>query len=240
MHQVLYLLTQLGPTFIKLGQSLSIRTDLIPEAYALELRKLQDAVPPFDSDEARDILRKELGVQDLSEVFSKLTDKPIAAASIGQVYRGTLKDGREVAVKVQRPGILSAISLDLYILRLLTPLQVKISSLIAKRETQPQDIELALSLVDEWGRGFVAEVDYRLEAKNAKIFIEAMEKRGLNAVTAPGVVEEFSGSRVIVSNWIEGTRLDRDASPDVPRLCAVAVNAYLTMLLDTGVLHCGS
>ena len=235
---MLALVTQLGPTFIKLGQALSIRTDLIPEAYALELRKLQDAVPPFDSDAARDIMRRELGTSDLTKVFRELSEKPIASASIGQVYRGTLLDGREVAVKVQRPNILGEIALDLFILRLLTPVQVRVSNLVSGTRTEPRDVEVALSLVDEWGRGFVAEVDYRLEARNTMDFIAAMERRGLNAVTAPEVVLELSGPRVIVTRWMEGTRLDRDASPDVPRLCSVAVNAYLTMLLDTGVLHC--
>ena len=120
--------------FIKLGQALSIRTDLIPEAYALELRQLQDAVPAFDSREAFDILRKELMVSDLSKVFKKISPKPVASASIGQVhkatltcatpptsslphlslspvsltrqvYKATLIDGREVAVKVQRPKV---------------------------------------------------------------------------------------------------------------------------------------
>ena len=84
---------------------MSIRTDLIPEAYALELRQLQDAVPAFDSKEAFDILRKELMVSDLSKVFKKISPKPVASASIGQVYKATLIDGREVAVKVQRPKV---------------------------------------------------------------------------------------------------------------------------------------
>jgi predicted unusual protein kinase regulating ubiquinone biosynthesis (AarF/ABC1/UbiB family) len=236
--EALALATQLGPTFIKLGQALSIRTDLIPEAYALELRKLQDAVPPFDSTEAKEIIRREMGVRNLGEVFKTLSDKPIASASIGQVYRGTLLDGRDVAVKVQRPKILGDIALDLFILRLLTPLQVRASNLFSQRSTEQADIDVALSLVDEWGRGFVAEVDYRLEALNTMEFIAAMERRGLNAVTAPEVVGSLSGPRVIVTRWMDGTRLDRDASSDVPRLCSVAVNAYLTMLLDTGVLHC--
>lgn len=99
----LSLCEKLGPTFIKLGQALSIRTDLIPEAYALELRQLQDAVPPFDSDVAREVLKKELGVSDLSLIFSSLSDKPVASASIGQVYKGTLAStGKEVAVKVSK------------------------------------------------------------------------------------------------------------------------------------------
>ena len=98
--EALVLATQLGPTFIKLGQALSIRTDLIPEAYALELRQLQDAVPPFNSNEAKDILRGHFQTDDLSTIFEKITENPIASASIGQVYKATLKDGRECAVKV--------------------------------------------------------------------------------------------------------------------------------------------
>ena len=110
----LKLCEQLGPTFIKLGQALSIRTDLVPEAYALELRQLQDAVPPFDSIEAREVLKRELGVNDLSQVFADLSPEPVASASIGQVYRGTLaENGKDVAVKVQRPGILAEIALGM-------------------------------------------------------------------------------------------------------------------------------
>ena len=307
--EALVLSTQLGPTFIKLGQALSIRTDLIPEAYALELRQLQDAVPAFDSKIAFEIIKKEMGITDLKQKFKTISELPVASASIGQVYKATLLDGREVAIKVQRPKVLGEIALDLYLLRLITPLQVTLSNTINKRKTEQADIDVALSLVDEWGRGFVAEVDYGLEAYNTKQFSAAMVRRGLNAVTAPAVVDELSGSKVgrpplfflyycaitlqplvitllcpppltssipishliqsfslpsqslslviplrlnlfrphpsilltlkvLVTEWMEGTRLDRDASPDVPRLCSTAVNAYLTMLLDTGVLHC--
>jgi predicted unusual protein kinase regulating ubiquinone biosynthesis (AarF/ABC1/UbiB family) len=270
--EALVLATKLGPTFIKLGQAASIRTDLIPQPYALELRQLQDAVPPFESQKAMEIVRRELGVESLSEVFSSLSSEPVASASIGQVYKGTLKRkrgggrrgrrrtattkisstgeseqqgeeeegeaGREVAVKVQRPSVLSEIALDLFLLRLLAPLQVRISNALNKVPTDEGDIATALALVDEWGRGFVAEVDYKLEAKNTKEFKAAMERRNLQAVTAPTVVDELSSSVVLVTEWVEGTRLDRDASSDVPRLCGVAINAYLTMLLDTGTLHC--
>lgn len=245
--EALILATQMGPTFIKLGQALSLRLDLIPEAYALELRQLQDAVPPFSTPEAYAIIAKELGlnydpsntVNPLSgNIIKSISRKPIASASIGQVYKATLTDGREVAIKVQRPNILSEISLDLFLLRLLTPLQVRISNAVNKLQTNQGDIDVALALVDEWGRGFVNEVDYLAEARNTEVFLQAMQTRGLNAVTAPQVVAELSTNRVLVTEWVEGTRLDLDASPDVPRLCAVAVNAYLTMLLDTGTLHC--
>ncbi|KAL3908436.1 MAG: hypothetical protein SGARI_003062, partial [Bacillariaceae sp.] len=163
----LTLAESLGPTFIKLGQALSIRTDLIPEAYALELRALQDQVSPFSNEEAREILKSAFGVLDLSLIFSELTEDPVASASVGQVYKGILAvNGKEVAVKVQRPGILSEIALDLYILRLLTPIQTTLQNAANGVETSQEDIDLSIALVDEWGRGFVAETDYRLEAEN--------------------------------------------------------------------------
>eukprot|EP01036_Dinobryon_divergens_P032886 gene32886-42564_t len=236
--EALELCTKLGPTFIKLGQALSIRTDLLNEAYANELQKLQDAVPPFNSTYAKEIICKELGIQKLDEKFKFVSEKPLAAASIGQVYRGTLYDGRDVAIKVQRPKILDAIAVDLYLLRLITPLQVRVTNFAQGIVADQFDIDGGLAFVDEWGRGLVSEADYCMEANNAKSFLRAMESRGLTALTAPQVVDEASGPRVLVTTWINGTRLDASTSPDVPRLCAVAVNAYLTMLLDTGVLHC--
>jgi len=145
--------------------------------------------------------------------------------------------GQDVAIKIQRPGILAEIALDLHVLRILTPLQTTLQNAVNGIKTSKEDIASAISLVDEWGRGFVAETDYRLEAKNTLNFEAAMRARGLDAVCAPPVIDELVRNKVLVTEWIEGTRLDRDASPDVPRLCGVAINAYLTMLLDTGVLR---
>lgn len=221
----LRLAESLGPTFIKLGQALSIRTDLIPEAYSLELRALQDQVSPFDNQQAKEILQQEFGVSDLSLIFRELTEDPVASASVGQVYKGMLAvNDKEVAVKVQRPGILAEIALDLYILRLFTPIQTRLQNAANGVETSQEDIDLAIALVDEWGRGFVAETDYRLEAQNTMDFQAAMEKRNLNAVCAPTVVPELVRDKVLVTEWVQGTRLDLDASPDVPRLCGVAIN----------------
>mmetsp|Transcript_25726 Transcript_25726/g.56917 ORF Transcript_25726/g.56917 Transcript_25726/m.56917 type:complete len:479 (+) Transcript_25726:378-1814(+) len=236
--EMLNLLTQMGPTYIKLGQALSIRTDIVPPTYAAELKKLQDAVPPFSTKLARQIICKELQIDDLAEEFSYFSEQPVAAASIGQVYRANLLDGREVAVKVQRPNILPSIGLDLYVMRLIAPVQTRLTNQLNGMTTEAADLEMAYSLVDEWGKGLVAEADYRLEAENTIQFSKAMLSRGLNAVISPEVVPELCTEKVMVTQWITGTRLDRDCSADVPRLCGLAVNAYLTMLLDTGVLHC--
>ncbi|KAH8078816.1 hypothetical protein JL720_9566 [Aureococcus anophagefferens] len=228
--ECLALCEELGPTFIKLGQALSIRTDLVNEAYALELRKLQDAVPPFADAQAMELLRRELGVY-----RGDLRPGAYGVADEGAEAGGAVTS---VAVKVQRPGVLAEIALDLHILRLLTPLQVRASNFVNKVPTEQEDIDTAIALVDEWGRGFVNEVDYVAEARNTEAFSAAMRSRGLGAVVSPRVVGELLRPNVLVTEWIDGTRLDASASPDVPRLCGVAINAYLTMLLDTGTLHC--
>ncbi len=234
--ELLDLIPKLGPTMLKLGQALSIRTDILPEKYALELRKLQDSCPPFDNDIAKEIIRKELNVRDLNDYFSEFSEKPVACASIGQVYKGRIKSSNQmVAIKVQRPDVLNDISLDLYIMSILSPIQVKIQNAVNKRTTSSADIEVALSLVKEWSRGFINEINYIKEAKNQELFINAMISRNLTAVTAPKVF--LATNKIILTQWIDGTKLDIDKSADTARLCSIAINAYLTMLLDTATLH---
>ena len=225
------LLISLGPTYVKLGQVLSSRQDLLPAPYIRELRTLQDSVPPFSDDLARRILAAELGpasARDLS-----LGDAPIASASLGQVYRGTLrnKDGTfsEVAVKVQRPGALVAISLDICIIRFFAEPWRRWQNLNTDFE----------ALVDEWGTRFVDELDYEREAANGERFRREMESRPdlAGVVTAAPVEQRASTRRVLTTGWINGQRLDTSEEGDVPRLCAVALASYLAMLLDIGVLH---
>ncbi len=250
------LITALGPTFIKVGQALSTRTDLLPTDkayYAIGLAELQDAVEPsFDSKEARDIIQDELGMQSIEEVFEYLSDEPIASASIGQVYKGRLRqNGMEVAVKVQRPNVLENVALDLYVMRsILAPLWNKFINSRNKNKAdgnnkEDDDISLnksntdSIGLVDAWGEGFVNELDYRAEANATKEFTKAMEERGLGSVVfAPEVIDELSSTHVLTTKWVDGERLSNSDEDDVPRLCGVALNAYLTMLLDTGTLHC--
>jgi predicted unusual protein kinase regulating ubiquinone biosynthesis (AarF/ABC1/UbiB family) len=227
-QELLELVSDLGPTFIKVGQALSTRTDLLPAKYAKGLTGLQDAVPPFSGELGRAVIEQELGIK-IDDVFSSLSQEPVASASIGQVYRGTLRDsGVEVAVKVQRPFVLPTVALDLYMMRSLAPLWKK-----------SQDISTDLvGLVDAWGEGFVNELDYKAEARATTEFSKAMKDRGLGSVFAPEVVEELSSTHVLTTKWVDGERLSSSNADDVPRLCGVALNAYLTMLLDTGTLHC--
>lgn len=111
------ILEKLGPTYVKMGQMLSIRPDIIGEVAMDELKKLQDGVKKFPTEEALEVIRIEYGIDDISEVFAELSEEPVAAASLAQVYKGKLITGETVAVKVQRPGTLSVVSKDLYVLR---------------------------------------------------------------------------------------------------------------------------
>ncbi|KAG7373548.1 ABC1 family protein [Nitzschia inconspicua] len=239
------LLTQLGPTFIKVGQSLSIRTDLLPPPYVRGLASLQDRVPAFDSTTAYQILMDEWGITDsIYDIVSEISQEPVAAASLGQVYKAKLKsdvlgddnnnddDDRttiEVAIKVQRPDISTQIALDMHLLRE--------AAKPAKRWFNLNTD--TVGTVDAWGSGFVDELDYLQEARNAEYFREAILETPLkDVVFAPRVIDEFSTSKVLVTEWIDGERLDRSAKEDVTILCSIAMNTYLTMLLEMGILHC--
>ena len=223
------LLTVLGPTFIKIGQSLSIRTDLLSPAYVRGLKSLQDQVPAFPTVEAREIIEGELG-QSIDSVFSEFSPTPVAAASLGQVYRARLKsDGTEVAVKVQRPNIMDQIALDMHLLREIAP--------VARRSFNLNSD--TVGTVDAWGAGFVDELDYISEAENAEYFTESIASTPLSGVVfAPPVVEEFTTGKVLTTEWVLGERLDKSSNEDVTILCSIAMNSYLTMMLETGVLHC--
>ena len=227
-RELLELVVALGPTFIKIGQALSIRQDILPAAYAAGLADLQDNVPPFSAAQGRAVIERELGIT-LSETFSEFSLEPIAAASIGQVYRGTLRStGEELAIKVQRPNVLYEVALDLYMVRALAP---------AWQRAQEINTDL-VGLIDAYAVTFVNELDYRKEAAATTAFSAAMAERGLGSVTAPEVVPALSSMHVLATKWVDGERLSASDAEDVPRLCGVALNAYLTMLLDTGTLHC--
>eukprot|EP00854_Cymbomonas_tetramitiformis_P007229 gene7229-8611_t len=231
-RQLRKLLTVLGPTFVKAGQAVSIRVDLLPPEYLAELKKLQDDVPAFPNDVALRIISEELRSSSpgstVENTFSEISPSPVAAASLGQVYRARLRDtGEEVAVKVQRPDMLETVALDLQLLRLIAP-RIKAAKGL--------NTDL-VGIVDEWGTRFIDELDYRREAKNAMDFLLAMEQQGLQAVTTAEVVFDVTTKRVLTTKWVDGVRLDESSYGDEAKLCGVALNAYLTMLLDTRVLH---
>lgn len=220
------IVTSLGPAYIKLGQALSIRPDVLSPAAMTELQKLCDKVPSFDSTIAMSLIEEELGMPP-SEIFSELTEEPIAAASLGQVYKGKLKTtGEAVAVKVQRPYVLETVTIDLFIIRKLG---------LALRNF-PQVATDVVGLVDEWAARFFEELDYVNEGNNAKIFAESMAE-DLPQVVVPKTFFEYTSRRVLVSEWIEGEKLSQSQALDVGSLVNVGVICYLKQLLDTGLFH---
>ncbi|XP_078437867.1 protein kinase superfamily protein [Wolffia australiana] len=230
--QLRELLCDLGPSFIKAGQVLANRPDIVREDYMNELCILQDDVPPFPNQVAFAIIEEELG-QPIEKVFSKISSQTIAAASLGQVYRATLRDtGEDVAIKVQRPGIEPIIYRDLFLFRTL-------ASFLNGISLQKLGCNAEL-IVDEFGEKLLEELDYTLEARNIQDFVDNFKNDP--SVKIPQVYRELSGSRVIVMEWIDGIRCTdpqaiKEAGLDVEAFLTVGVSAALRQLLEFGLFH---
>eukprot|EP00268_Persea_americana_P031562 TRINITY_DN3077_c0_g1_i3.p1 TRINITY_DN3077_c0_g1~~TRINITY_DN3077_c0_g1_i3.p1 ORF type:complete len:707 (-),score=99.82 TRINITY_DN3077_c0_g1_i3:720-2666(-) len=216
------ILVELGPAYVKIAQAVSARSDLIPPAYLDELSLLQDQISPFSNEIAFNTIEQELGLP-IDMLFSEISSEPIAAASLGQVYQARLiQSGQLVAVKVQRPGVQAAISLDIFILRYLAGFIRR----VAKLNTDLQ------AVVDEWASSLFREMDYRIEAKNGLKFRELYG--GLQDVFVPKMFLEQSSRRVLIMEWIEGQKLS-----EVKDLYLIEVGVYcsLTQLLEYGFYH---
>ncbi|WIA38859.1 hypothetical protein OEZ86_002136 [Tetradesmus obliquus] len=202
-------LVDLGPAFVKIGQALSSRPDVLPPAYLAELELLQDRIPPFSDADALQVIEAELGLP-WGAVFSSLSASPVAAASLGQVYKGTLaSNGAEVAVKVQRPGVVEAIGRDTFILR-------NLAAVARKQLKFNTDLP---ALVDEWAASLFKELDYRREAANATRFAQLFAF--MPEVVVPTMYSQLTTPRVLVMQWIEGERL-RSASSQAPGAAGLA------------------
>ncbi|OMO53057.1 hypothetical protein CCACVL1_28908 [Corchorus capsularis] len=220
------IVTSLGPAYIKLGQALSIRPDILSPAAMTELQKLCDKVPSFPDDVAMALIEEELG-QPWQEIYSELSSSPIAAASLGQVYKGRLKEnGDLVAVKVQRPFVLETVTVDLYVIRNLGLFLRKF----------PQISVDVVGLVDEWAARFFEELDYVNEGENGTLFAEMLRK-DLPQVVIPRTYNKYTSRKVLTTGWIEGEKLSQSTESDVGELVNVGVICYLKQLLDTGIFH---
>ncbi|MEH2119594.1 ABC1 kinase family protein [Nostoc sp.] len=228
--QLRVLLTQLGPAYIKIGQALSTRPDLVPPVYLEELTKLQDQLPPFANEIAYQFIKEELGAPP-EEVYAELSPQPIAAASLGQVYKGKLKTGEEVAVKVQRPDLREGITIDLYILRNLAAWAQK------KIKRVRSDL---VGILDELGDRIFEEMDYIHEGENAERFFELYGH--IKDVYVPQIYWEYTNRRVLTMEWINGTKLTQTEEIsaqgiDARYLIEVGVQCSLRQLLEHGFFH---
>jgi predicted unusual protein kinase regulating ubiquinone biosynthesis (AarF/ABC1/UbiB family) len=224
-------LERLGPTFVKLGQLLSTRADLLPPEYLEALARLQNDVEPFDGEQAEAVVAEELGVR-LSKAFSRFDRTPFAAASLGQVHYAELRDGRPVAVKVQRPGVREQIAADIESL-------LQIAQLLDRRSGFAERFDLE-GMVREFEKSLADELDYRKEASNLERMAESVER--FDRLLVPRPIEDYSSARVLTMEYVSGRKLS-DLSPltrmemDGAELAQQLFEAYLQQILVDGFFH---
>src|SRR5688572_16741375 len=224
-------LEALGPTFIKLGQLLSTRADLLPQPHLDALARLQDDLEPFPYADVERIVQEELGVR-LSKAFEAFDATPIAAASLGQVHRAVLRGGREVAVKIQRPGIEERVLKDLDALD-------EVAALFDRFFGASRNVD-AVRLLQEFRRSLMSELDYRQEARNLVTLSQQLEDFELVAVPLP--VDDYTTARVLTMDYVPGTKITA-VSPvertevDGAALADQLFRAYLQQILVDGVFH---
>lgn len=229
--RILATLTSLGPCFIKVGQALSTRPDLVRRDWLEQLTQLQDNLPPFPQEVALRTIETELGAP-AQELFALFPDYPIAAASLGQVYKAQMHDGHWVAVKVQRPDLPQILRRDLVIIRMLAVLSAPLL---------PLNLGFGLdAIIDEFGQTLFDEIDYYKEADNAERFAALF--RDHPEVTVPHVERQLSARRVLTTSWIHGTKLqERQVLEarhlDPTALIRTGVMAGLQQLLEFGYFH---
>ncbi len=224
-------LEELGPSFIKLGQILSTRPDLIAVEFIEEFEKLQDQVPPFSYTEVADIIESELGMPQ-GDVFEYFEETPLAAASIGQVHRARLKDGEEVAVKVQRPGIRKTIEVDLEIM-------LHLASLM-ERHLEEFQVNRPARIVEEFARTLEKEIDYTIEASHMERFSRQFIDD--ETVYVPKVFRETTTEHVLTMEYIDGVKasqIDRIEKEGLDRkiITARGADLILKQVFDHGFFH---
>lgn len=228
--QLREILTKLGPAYIKVGQALSTRPDLVSPVYLDELAKLQDQLPSFPNEVAFRFIEEELG-KTPEEIYAELSPQPIAAASLGQVYKGKLKTGEEVAVKVQRPDLTRRITLDIYIMR----------SIASWAQHNLKQIRSNLvAITDELAERIFEEINYMQEGRNAERFKKLYGY--LDEIYIPKIYWEYTGRRVLTMEWVTGTKLTnikeiQAQGINATHLVEVGVECSLRQLLEHGFFH---
>jgi predicted unusual protein kinase regulating ubiquinone biosynthesis (AarF/ABC1/UbiB family) len=224
-------LITLGPTFIKIGQTLATRADILPVEYIQELSKLQDEVPPFPAVQARAIVERETG-SEIPSIFSSFEDEPIAAASLGQVHRATLTTGESVVVKVQRPNLEQSITFDIAVLQRVARFLGRFPDLVRGVAWEGALAEFRATIFEE--------MDYAQEAQNAEVFRRNFVR--WSEVYVPRIYHHLSTRRLIVMEYIPGLKVTdveelRAAGEDPPQVVRLLARTYLKQLLEDGFFH---
>jgi ubiquinone biosynthesis protein len=225
------MLDELGPTFVKFGQLLSTRPDIVPPDILLELQALQDDVRPFQYEDVERVIREDLELS-VEQLFTEFEETPVAAASIGQVHRATLPNGHRVAVKVQRPNAPRQVEADLALLYQ--------AARLSRERVRALDFIDARQLVDEFARSIRQELDYRLEARNAEAFHHRFS--GHPHVKIPRVYWSYTRARVLTLELLEGIQLadlpqDAWTMEERRRLAYLMTETWMTMIFRHGFFH---
>ena len=229
--KVRLMLQELGPTYVKMGQIISSRSETLPKDWAVELNKLQSNVPPFPSDEVRQIIQEELG--DTPEhIYDEFSPTPLAAASTAQVHRARLHDGTEVVVKVQRPGIRKQMRADVGVM-------ASLSRALQRRSQYARDIDLP-GMITEFGEGIIRELDYGGELYNMKRLSRNME--AVPGILVPQAYPRLSTSKVLTMEYLKGVKISDVAAIEAAGLdCQVIgmtiLRALVKQLLIDGFFH---
>ncbi|MEA4853276.1 MAG: AarF/ABC1/UbiB kinase family protein [Christensenella sp.] len=222
---------QLGPTFVKLGQILSTRTDIVTENVAKQLQKLQDSVTPFSFVEAREVIETELG-DTIENLFAEFDDTPIASASVSQVYRARLWSGPLVAVKVQRPNIRASIETDLNILE-------KLAKFVDKYSKYGQMYDFT-GMVAEFRRAMQQEIDFTKEGENTDFFRESVKNQ--SHIRVPKIKWVYTTSKVLTMDYVQGIKINNlpaltEAGVNTSEIAHIFVTSLLKQILENGVFH---
>ncbi len=228
-------LEDLGPTYVKIGQIMSSRVDLLPQSYCDELQKLRSNVKPLDAEVARAVIEQETGKK-IDEIFSEFRDKPLGSASIGQAHYAVMKDGTRVVTKVQRPLIADMMRKDFVLLK-------KMAGLVnmAGEESEGSDTVDLVSVIEELEKVTDEELDFRIEAENTKFFkencIEDEEK-----ISCPDVIDELTTERIFTMTFVDGYSISKKEKlqadgVDPVELGHVLIDNYVHQILDVGVFH---
>ena len=229
-------LEDLGPTYVKIGQIMSSRVDLLPESYCRELEKLRQNVKPLDPEIARAVIEQETG-RKIEDIFLEFRDKPLGSASIGQAHYAVLKDGTKVVAKVQRPLVADMMREDFVLLKKLATI---VNTVNEANEDDEQMIDL-LSVIEELEKVEEEELDFRVEAENTRFFREnciSDEEK----ITCPTVIDELTTERLFTMTFVDGysiSKRDRliEEGYDPEQIGAVILDNYLHQVLDVGTFH---
>ncbi|MGI8844396.1 MAG: ABC1 kinase family protein [Gemmatimonadaceae bacterium] len=224
-------LISLGPAYVKLGQLLATRPDLLPEPYIDELSELQDDVEPLPFEDIRQVIEEQLGAR-LSKLFESIEEEPLGSASLGQVHAAVLRDGRHVVIKVQRPRIRESLADDMDFFR-------EAARFLEAHTSAGQRLDL-VNVVHQLEQALTEELDYRVEARNGQSLRHTLAE--FTHLIVPRVIEGYSTALVLTTEQVHGFKID--ALPDVTRLdhdltplADELARAYLKQITITGHFH---